>query len=105
MTATASLPRPPREKRQPAAMTPPASADGEPRAAGTDELRAAAETGGPETASAATLDIKPDHYYKDGEVPVFKPTMEQFRDFAAFIHAVDDYGMRSGIIKIIPPKE
>jgi len=31
--------------------------------------------------------------------------MNQFRDFQAFINKVDKYGMRSGIVKVIPPKE
>jgi hypothetical protein len=31
--------------------------------------------------------------------------MEQFRDFQSFIGKVDQYGMRSGIVKVIPPKE
>ncbi|CAG8111009.1 unnamed protein product [Penicillium salamii] len=50
-------------------------------------------------------DIEPDHYYGDGGIPVFKPTMDQFRDFQAFIKKIDKYGMRSGIVKVIPPKE
>ncbi|KAH2460156.1 hypothetical protein KXW63_000916 [Aspergillus fumigatus] len=49
--------------------------------------------------------IEPDHYYGGGKIPVFKPTMDQFRDFQSFIGKVDHYGMRSGIIKVIPPKE
>ncbi|OJJ49854.1 hypothetical protein ASPZODRAFT_1046496 [Penicilliopsis zonata CBS 506.65] len=31
--------------------------------------------------------------------------MDQFRDFQAFIQKVDKYGMQSGIVKVIPPKE
>jgi hypothetical protein len=52
------------------------------------------------------MEIKPDHYYegKDG-IPVFKPTYEQFKDFKSFIMAVRPYGMNSGIVKVIPPKE
>ncbi|KAK4983293.1 hypothetical protein LTR66_008878 [Elasticomyces elasticus] len=50
-------------------------------------------------------DITPDHYYDDGRVPVFKPTMKQFRSFKAFIDKIDKYGMKSGIVKIIPPQE
>ncbi|PLB43635.1 histone demethylase [Aspergillus steynii IBT 23096] len=50
-------------------------------------------------------EIEPDHYYGDGKIPVFKPTMSQFRDFQYFINKVESYGMRSGIIKVIPPKE
>jgi jmjN domain len=32
-------------------------------------------------------------------------TMNQFRDFQKFIEKVDKYGMRSGIVKVIPPPE
>jgi hypothetical protein len=64
--------------------------------------------------------ILPDHYYDNGRIPVFKPvgrlltrvlranvlqTMDQFRDFERFITRVNDYGMQSGIIKVIPPPE
>ncbi|KAK9465485.1 JmjC domain, hydroxylase-domain-containing protein [Lipomyces arxii] len=48
--------------------------------------------------------IEPDHYYGD-TVPVFKPTMDQFRSFPKFIKAIDGYGMQVGIVKIIPPVE
>ncbi|OTB16377.1 hypothetical protein K445DRAFT_100358 [Daldinia sp. EC12] len=48
-------------------------------------------------------EIVPDHW--SGTVPVFKPTMHQFKDFKKFMTKVDCYGMKSGIIKIIPPKE
>ncbi|KAI9372706.1 hypothetical protein BJX61DRAFT_425693 [Aspergillus egyptiacus] len=50
-------------------------------------------------------EIEPDHYYGGGKIPVFKPTMDQFRDFQRFINKIDKYGMRSGIVKVIPPKE
>ncbi|KAI1769107.1 hypothetical protein GGR53DRAFT_474427 [Hypoxylon sp. FL1150] len=40
-----------------------------------------------------------------GTVPVFRPDMHQFKDFKKFMTKVDRYGMKSGIIKIIPPKE
>ncbi|KAH8698377.1 putative jumonji family transcription factor [Talaromyces proteolyticus] len=50
-------------------------------------------------------DIEPDHYYEGGKIPVFKPTMDQFRDFQSFIQKVNKYGMKSGIVKIIPPQE
>lgn len=49
-------------------------------------------------------EIEPDHW-SSGNVPVFKPTMEQFKDFKRFMTKVDKYGMKSGIIKVIPPKE
>ncbi len=50
-------------------------------------------------------DIEPDHYWDDGRVPVFKPTVDQFRSFKKFIDRIDKYGMKSGIVKVIPPKE
>ncbi|PVH98738.1 hypothetical protein DM02DRAFT_657064 [Periconia macrospinosa] len=50
-------------------------------------------------------DIEPDHYWDGGKIPVFRPTMDQFRNFQRFIEKVDKYGMKSGIVKVIPPKE
>ncbi|CAI7568083.1 hypothetical protein PCG10_009791 [Penicillium crustosum] len=50
-------------------------------------------------------EIQPDHYYGGGKVPVFKPTMDQFRDFQGFINKINKYGMQAGIVKVIPPKE
>lgn len=32
-------------------------------------------------------------------------TMNQFRSFKEFIQKIDKYGMKSGIVKVIPPKE
>ncbi|KAI1374844.1 hypothetical protein F4677DRAFT_425119 [Hypoxylon crocopeplum] len=48
-------------------------------------------------------EVVPDHW--SGTVPVFKPDMHQFKDFKKFMTKVDCYGMKSGIVKIIPPKE
>lgn len=31
--------------------------------------------------------------------------MDQFRSFKKFVAKIDKYGMKSGIVKIIPPKE
>jgi len=31
--------------------------------------------------------------------------MEEFRDFEKFIHRINDYGMKAGIVKVIPPPE
>ncbi|KAL8992342.1 MAG: hypothetical protein Q9169_007170 [Polycauliona sp. 2 TL-2023] len=50
-------------------------------------------------------EIEPDHYYEGGKIPVFKPTMGQFRSFKTFISKIDKYGMKSGIVKVIPPQE
>ncbi|WAQ92135.1 hypothetical protein PtA15_16A41 [Puccinia triticina] len=51
--------------------------------------------------------IKPPKLKRKGlrGVPVFEPSMEQFRDFYSYINLIDRWGMRSGIVKIIPPKE
>ena len=35
----------------------------------------------------------------------FAKTMNQFRSFKDFIQKIDKYGMKSGIVKVIPPKE
>ncbi|EGW35383.1 uncharacterized protein SPAPADRAFT_64512 [Spathaspora passalidarum NRRL Y-27907] len=47
------------------------------------------------------LIIKPS-YYSNG-VPVFTPTYNQFHNFYQFNKAINQYGMQSGIVKIIPP--
>lgn len=31
--------------------------------------------------------------------------MDQFRDFQKMINKIDKYGMKSGIVKVIPPQE
>lgn len=38
-------------------------------------------------------------------VPVFRPKFEQFQDFYSFVRSINEYGMRSGIVKIVPPQE
>ena len=38
-------------------------------------------------------------------IPVFKPTMEEFKDFEGYMNKVECWGSKSGIIKVIPPKE
>jgi hypothetical protein len=50
-------------------------------------------------------DIEPDHYWDGGKIPVFKPTMEQFRDFKKFCDRINKYGMKSGIVKVVAPQE
>ncbi|ORY96379.1 JmjC domain, hydroxylase-domain-containing protein [Syncephalastrum racemosum] len=52
--------------------------------------------------------IEPSEYYDQengGQIPVFRPSMEQFEDFMSFMESIDDYGRRSGIVKVIPPEE
>ncbi|PGH01625.1 hypothetical protein AJ79_07873 [Helicocarpus griseus UAMH5409] len=106
-----------------ASMTPPASADGEKMTLdntssdlsdidmdSSSNANTTTTTTAPDSSTAATTaekeeEIHPDHFYGGGKIPVFKPTMDQFRDFAAFIQKVDSYGMKSGVIKVIPPKE
>ncbi|KAF9189005.1 hypothetical protein BGZ51_000181 [Haplosporangium sp. Z 767] len=53
------------------------------------------------------IDIKPDHYYDnvEGGIPVFRPTMDQFKDFSTFVESIVSYGREAGLVKIIPPKE
>lgn len=38
-------------------------------------------------------------------IPVFKPTMAEFDNFEAYMNRVECWGKRSGIVKVIPPKE
>ncbi|RMD43318.1 hypothetical protein DV735_g1877, partial [Chaetothyriales sp. CBS 134920] len=48
-------------------------------------------------------EIKPDRY--ENGVPIFTPTMEEFRDFEKYVRGVDPYGMQHGIVLIDPPEE
>ncbi|CEH14859.1 DNA damage-responsive repressor GIS1/RPH1, jumonji superfamily [Ceraceosorus bombacis] len=66
------------------------------------------------SSSAKKMPVEPAYFYPsdstdvaataDDGVPVFEPTMEQFADFEAYCEAIDAWGMRSGIVKIIPPR-
>lgn len=38
-------------------------------------------------------------------IPVFKPTYDEFKDFERYMEAIQPWGMTSGIVKVIPPKE
>lgn len=49
------------------------------------------------------LKVEPAYY--SGGVPVFTPTMAEFRDFYSYNKAINKFGMQSGIVKIIPPLE
>ncbi|KAG0270389.1 Lysine-specific demethylase 4B [Actinomortierella ambigua] len=51
------------------------------------------------------IDIQPDHYYDNGAIPVFKPTMDQFKDFSTFVESIAHYGHKAGLVKVIPPAE
>lgn len=44
-------------------------------------------------------------YRIENGVPVFLPTMAEFKDFAKFIRDIEPYGMETGIAKVVPPKE
>ncbi|KAI0819764.1 hypothetical protein BC628DRAFT_1400914 [Trametes gibbosa] len=85
----------------------------------------------PSRSPTPELPLQPDHFYgnedirlppspnSDGRtwldpaddplaqrgIPVFKPTMEEFTDFEGYMNRVEPWGMRSGIVKIIPPQE
>ncbi|MCO5549748.1 hypothetical protein L7F22_003221 [Adiantum nelumboides] len=52
-------------------------------------------------------DAEPPEYPTDDikGVPVFTPTWEEFKDFYSYCSRIDEWGMHSGIVKIIPPKE
>ncbi|CAO1614843.1 unnamed protein product [Jaminaea pallidilutea] len=67
-------------------------------------------------AADSLSDIKPAYFYPmdptdansqndESGVPVFEPTMGQFADFYRFCQAIDQWGMKSGIVKVVPPKE
>jgi jmjN domain len=38
-------------------------------------------------------------------IPVFKPTLAEFQDFEDYMNKIECWGMRSGIVKVVPPKE
>lgn len=38
-------------------------------------------------------------------IPVFEPTMEEFEDFYEYCKQIDRFGMRSAVVKVVPPKE
>lgn len=51
----------------------------------------------------ASFTVEPAYY--SGGIPVFTPTSKEFSDFYKFNKAINKYGMKSGIVKIIPPKK
>ncbi len=82
----------------------------------------------PQHLSPVATCIQPDHFYPNGctterqcetgmplhpaqdpyatrGIPVFRPSMEEFQDFEAYMEKVQVWGARSGIVKIIPPPE
>lgn len=65
----------------------------------------------PNAESTREPNALPTNYHPDEDamctrgIPVFKPTMDEFADFEAYMTKVDVWGRRSGIVKIIPPAE
>ncbi|KIJ67259.1 hypothetical protein HYDPIDRAFT_84235 [Hydnomerulius pinastri MD-312] len=83
------------------------------------------------TPAAPSIPVQPDHFFgsegthlppsphSDGRtwlepdddplahrgIPVFKPTMDEFADFEGYMTKVEAWGLKSGIVKVIPPKE
>lgn len=83
---------------------------------------------GPACDSAGLVKPRPSYYYdadydpahggEDGKkkgrrgglkgVPVFEPTLAEFEQeggFYGYVRRIEKYGMRAGIVKVIPPKE
>ncbi|KAA1470781.1 JmjC-domain-containing protein [Dentipellis sp. KUC8613] len=58
----------------------------------------------PESDGRTWLNPNDDPYASRG-IPVFKPSMEEFQDFEGYMNKIECWGMRSGIVKVIPPKE
>ncbi|TFK68895.1 JmjC-domain-containing protein [Pluteus cervinus] len=58
----------------------------------------------PHSDESSYLDPSTDPLASRG-IPVFKPTLEEFSDFEAYVTKIEPWGSRSGIVKIIPPKE
>ncbi|KIY62495.1 JmjC-domain-containing protein [Cylindrobasidium torrendii FP15055 ss-10] len=77
---------------------------------------------------APSIPVQPDHFYRatddwppapnaagyfDPEddplaargIPVFKPSMEEFADFETYMDRIECWGLKSGIVKVIPPAE
>ncbi|TAQ91132.1 hypothetical protein B7494_g576 [Chlorociboria aeruginascens] len=50
-------------------------------------------------------EVAPDHWSANGTVPVFLPSLEQCGNFERYVEKVKDYGMKHGIVKVIPPAE
>ncbi|KAI8323437.1 hypothetical protein GQ54DRAFT_310098 [Martensiomyces pterosporus] len=44
------------------------------------------------------------YFYPNSSVPVFCPTIEQFRDFEALVTAIEPLSLLAGVCKIIPPR-
>jgi len=42
---------------------------------------------------------------KSNEIPVFRPTWEEFKDFSAYVSSIESSSKAYGLCKVIPPKE
>ncbi|KXS18888.1 JmjC-domain-containing protein [Gonapodya prolifera JEL478] len=50
------------------------------------------------------LGAKPDHFFEPHGMAVFRPTDEQFKDFHAYLAAIEPWGLERGGVKIISPE-
>ncbi|KAN0110297.1 hypothetical protein V8E51_006684 [Hyaloscypha variabilis] len=90
---------------EPVGLHSPPDSNSAPKDAGSDsELSDLEPDPEPEPESNELHDLKPDHY-SDGGVPVFRPSMDEFADFQRYMRGINSYGMRTGIVKVIPPPE
>jgi hypothetical protein len=58
----------------------------------------------PDSDGKTWLDPEDDPFAHRG-IPVFKPTMAEFEDFEDYVTKIECWGSKSGIVKVIPPKE
>ncbi|CCK71244.1 Rph1p KNAG_0G01870 [Huiozyma naganishii CBS 8797] len=40
-----------------------------------------------------------------GGIPIFKPSFDEFKEFYKYMESIKQYGLETGIVKVIPPKE
>ncbi|KAF7313204.1 Specific transcriptional repressor [Mycena kentingensis (nom. inval.)] len=60
----------------------------------------------PPTPSSDKSCLSPDEDpFANRGIPVFRPSLDEFSDFEAYMTRVEPWGRRSGIVKVIPPKE
>ena len=43
--------------------------------------------------------------YGSSEIPVFRPTLDEFADFARFVTSINEQGQHYGLCKVVPPPE
>jgi hypothetical protein len=49
------------------------------------------------------MEIQPAHF--ENGIPVFLPTYAEFFNFKLFVKAIEQYGFKAGLVKVIPPKQ